>query len=87
LKDVYSPRRQHVLRAIDSWPGASIRDVATALGVHSGTADYHLRVLLKARVIVRERHGRAVRHYPAWMTRTERERFQHQARFSQGASA
>lgn len=52
------------LRALETRPGACTRELAHALGVDDSTADYHLRRLQKAGLVVRLRPGKRTAHYP-----------------------
>lgn len=60
---VYTPRREAIYGIVRHAPGVSVRDVARLAGVESSTADYHLRRLEKAGVLLRRRRGRALAFY------------------------
>ena len=74
--------REAVFETVRAHPGATIRDVARAVGVDETTADDHLRSLWREDRILRERLCRGVSHYEAaagystrdraWLSLTER---------------
>lgn len=60
---VLTERRQEIVAVLRRYPGMSTRDVAEAIAVDEATADYHLRRLRKAGVVIRRRYGRTLAHY------------------------
>ena len=46
-------------------PGMTIRQLTTPMASSHATVTYHLAVLVRKSILVRERDGRNVRHYPA----------------------
>lgn len=60
---VMTERREAIVFLLRNAPGLSTREVALASGVDEGTADYHLRRLENAGVVLRRRRGRALAHY------------------------
>ena len=59
------PWRESLLQAVRQAPGASTRQIAQALGSTEWTTDYHLRRLLRARLVTTEPIGRARCWYAA----------------------
>jgi predicted transcriptional regulator len=60
---LFTPRREEIVRLLAAHPGMSTREVALAACVDDGTADYHLRRLVHAGVVLRRKRGRALAHY------------------------
>jgi DNA-binding MarR family transcriptional regulator len=60
---LFTQRRFDIVRLLAAHPGLSTRDVALAMCVDDGTADYHLRRLVNAGVVQRRKRGRALAHY------------------------
>lgn len=57
-------RQQQILQLIKETPGATIQTIANRLLCAHQTASYHLDLLVRSGVVVRERDGRILRHYP-----------------------
>lgn len=55
--------RDALLDALRENPGASVADLARAIGVVHATATYHLRRLAKAGRVATVRHGNRVHHF------------------------
>lgn len=55
--------------AVESEPGVTVRQAALRLGVAHSTASYHLRLLVRRRLVETVRDGRHLRHYPAGTAR------------------
>lgn len=60
---VLSERRQEIVAALRRFPGMSTSEVADAIATDAATADYHLRRLRQAGVVIRRRYGRCLAHY------------------------
>lgn len=60
-----TPTRRELLTLVRDAPGASTRALAQRVGLAEATAAYHLGRLAKVGVIVEERAGNIVAHYPA----------------------
>lgn len=60
---VLTERRQEIVAALRRFPGMSTREVADVIAVDEATADYHLRRLRQAGVVIRRRYGRSLAHY------------------------
>lgn len=58
-----SPPQERVLAAVRSHPGAVISDLADVLGCSYSNVSRHLENLCRLGLLVREKHGRGVRHY------------------------
>lgn len=58
-------KRSTLVALLASRPGSTIQDVADSLACTHPTASYHLNALVRMGLIVREREGRVVRHYPS----------------------
>ena len=65
---VLTERRQEIVAALRRFPGMSTREIAEAIAVDEGTADYHLRRLRQAGVVIRRRYGRSLAHYLSGMS-------------------
>lgn len=59
-----SERREEIRAWLIEEPGARPSDAAEAFDVHPSTAEYHLRQLRSEGLVVRERVGRELHHYP-----------------------
>lgn len=57
------PARDRVLEVVRREPGVVIDRVAKRLGCSHENASYHLSTLCRMGLLVREKHGRGVRHY------------------------
>lgn len=60
---VLTLRREAIVVALRGSPGLSTRQVADAIGIDAATADYHLRRLRQAGVVIRRRYGRCLAHF------------------------
>jgi len=63
--DVMTPTRHELLMHVRDAPGSSTRALARRAGLDDSTAAYHLSRLAKLGVIVEERAGKVLAHYPA----------------------
>jgi len=63
--DVMTPTRRELLMHLRDAPGSSTRGLARLAGLDESTAAYHLSRLAKLGVIVEERAGNVLAHYPA----------------------
>lgn len=63
--DVMTPTRRELLMHVRNAPGSSTRALARRAGLDDSTTAYHLGRLAKLGVIVMERAGNALAHYPA----------------------
>lgn len=63
--DVMTPTRRELLTLVRDAPGSSTRALAQRVGLAEATAAYHLDRLAKVGVIIEERAGNIVAHYPA----------------------
>ena len=60
-----TPAQERVLALVAEFPGMTIRQLTTPLGSSHATVTYHLSLLVRKGLLVRERDGREVRHYLA----------------------
>jgi predicted ArsR family transcriptional regulator len=60
-----TPGQERVVALLTEFPGMTIRQLAKPLGSSHATATYHLSLLVRKGMLVRERDGREVRHYLA----------------------
>ena len=61
---VMTPTRRQIARLLWARPGLSNRAVAREVDLDESTAAYHLDRLVREGVLVQERVGRVVAHYP-----------------------
>ena len=61
---VMTPTRQQIARLLWARPGLSTRGVAREVDLDESTAAYHLGRLVREGVLLQERVGRIVAHYP-----------------------
>ncbi|MFA5861643.1 MAG: winged helix-turn-helix transcriptional regulator [Candidatus Thermoplasmatota archaeon] len=61
---VMTPTRRQIARLLWARPGLSRRSVAREVDLDDSTAAYHLDRLVREGVIIQERVGRVVAHYP-----------------------
>lgn len=63
--DVFTPTRRELLMHVRDAPGSSTRALARRAGLDDSTAAYHLGRLARAGLVVEERAGNVLAHYPA----------------------
>lgn len=62
---IMTPTRRELLQHVRDAPGSSTRALAQRVGLNASTAEYHLYRLAREGVIVQERVGNVVAHYPS----------------------
>lgn len=60
-----TPAQQRVMALVSENPGQTIRQLTKPLGSSHATVTYHLALLVRRGLLVRERDGREVRHFVA----------------------
>lgn len=62
--DVMTPTRRELLAHVREAPGSSTRALAQRVGLSEATAAYHLALLAKEALVISERAGHVLAHYP-----------------------